>query len=403
VPGSLVGRKAAVSPNPPERRDDLLTVALLAAATAVALVWANSPWREAYESLVHLGSGVDTGVTRLHLDLQAVVDDGLMAIFFLSVGLEIKRELVVGELRDPRVATLPALAALGGMVVPAAIYALINAGAPGSGGWGVPMATDIAFALGVIALLGPRIPSSVRLFLLTLAVVDDVGAIVVIAIWYSGTVSLGWLAGAAAVAVAIWLAHRRARHGTSLHVVLGLALWYCTFRSGIHPTIAGVVAGLLAPVTGAGVAPRWERRLAPFVGFVVVPLFALVNAGVRIEPGVLDGHGSRLVVVGVVGGLVAGKFVGVVGASWLTVRFTRFELPAAMSWRHLAGVGALAGMGFTVSLFVAGLAFADRSTLEDAAKLGILAATAIAGVSGAIGLGTVDGRARARRVGEDLR
>jgi NhaA family Na+:H+ antiporter len=343
-------------------------------------------------------------MTHLHVDPLSLVNDGLMTIFFLAVGLEIKRELVVGELRDPRVATLPAVAAVGGMVVPAVLYAAINSGAPGARGWGVPMATDIAFALGVIALLGPRIPSPVRLFLLTLAVVDDVGAIIVIAIWYSGTIQVGWLAGAAAFAAVIGIAHRSGRHGVALHVLLGVALWYCTYRSGIHPTIAGVVAGLLATAGGPrAVAERWEHALAPVVGFVIVPVFAFVNAGVRLDGDVLDRSGPRLVVIGTVVGLVVGKFVGVLGASWLAVRLTPVDLPTGAGWRHIGGVGALAGMGFTVSLFVAGLAFPGHPALESAAKVGVLAATAIAAVVGAVVLGTVGRRAGTRRTRPDLR
>ena len=387
----------------PERRADLWTVGLLVAATAIALVWANSPWFEGYESLIHLGSGIDTGFTHLHLDPLSVVDDGLMVIFFLQIGLEIKRELVVGELRDPRVATLPAIAAIGGMVVPAALYAAVNAGAPGAGGWGVPIATDIAFALGVIALLGPRIPSPVRLFLLTLAVVDDVGAILVIAVWYSGTIQMGWLAVAGAIAITIGVAHRRGHHAVPLHVLLGIALWYCTYRSGIHATIAGVVTGLLTTAGGPRpVAERWEHALAPVVGFVIVPLFAFVNAGVRIEPEVLGVHGPRLVVIGTVVGLVVGKLVGVVGASWLTIRLTSAELPTGLTWRDLSGIGALAGMGFTVSLFVANLAFDDLA-LVSAAKVGVLIATTLAAVSGAVVLGRFGSRVGARRSGQDVR
>jgi NhaA family Na+:H+ antiporter len=265
------------------------------------------------------------------------------------------------------------------------------------------MATDIAFALGVVALLGPRIPSPVRLFLLTLAVVDDIGAIVVIAVWYSGTIELGWLAAATAIAIVIGLAHRRGFHAVPLHVVLGVALWYCTFRSGVHATIAGVVAGLLATAGGPRpVAERWEHAIAPLVGYVIVPAFAFVNAGVRIEPDVLGRRGPLLVGVGTVVGLVVGKVVGVVGASWVVVRFTPTRLPEGTGWRHLLGVGALAGMGFTVSLFVANLAF-DVASLESAAKVGVLAATAIAAVSGAAVLGTVDARAGARRTGQDVR
>ena len=290
---------------------------VLVVAAVVALAWANSPWSASYASIWH-----DELVHK-------VVNDGLMSIFFFVVGLEIKRELVSGELRDRRTASLPAIAALGGMLVPAAIYYAVNAGHAGSRGWGVPMATDIAFAVGVVTLLGPRVPPALKLFLLALAIVDDIGAIVVIALFYGG---------------------------------------------GIHPAIVGVAVGLALPVRWG---ERIEGRLHPLSSFVIVPVFALANAGVAMRVERVDAR----VATGVVAGLVVGKIVGITGATWLAVRAGFASLPTGATWPMIAGIGAVAGMGFTVSLFVTDLAF-ERAALADSAALAVVAATAVAGVAG---------------------
>ncbi|MGI8528807.1 MAG: Na+/H+ antiporter NhaA [Geodermatophilaceae bacterium] len=387
----------------------------LVAAAVVAMVWANSPWRDSYESLWHSQVNIGFGVFRVEEDLRHFVNDGLMASFFFVVGLEIKREVVHGELADRRVAALPVFAAVGGMVVPAVLYAIVAGGGAGGHGWGIPMATDIAFALGVLALLGSRVPSSLKLFLLTLAIVDDVGAIVVIAVFYSGTIDAAALL-AAGIGLAASLVLRRLRVDWSpVYVALAVATWYATYRSGVHATIAGVALALTTPthrLAPADIARRWaqdlsdeptasevhqmtiiarqsvspaehlEELLHPATSFVVLPVFALANAGVELRSDMLSGPGTIRVALGVVIGLVAGKLLGILAGAWLGTRLRLAVLPADTRWVHIAGAAALGGIGFTVSLFIAGLAFADPA-LADAAKLAILAASVAAAVVGA--------------------
>lgn len=399
---------------------------ILLAATVVALAWANSPWRGGYQAVFHTEIALDVGRHRWSEDLTHWVNDALMAVFFLVVGLEIKREWVAGELRDRRAAALPAVAALGGMVVPAALYLAVNAGGAGADGWGIPMATDIAFALGLVAVLGRRVPSSLKVFLLTLAIVDDIGAIVVIALVYSDAVAVGWLAAAGAVVVAVAVLRRLRVVKPVVYVGLGLALWAFVYSSGVHATIAGVVMGLLAPAVPfqdrletEAIVDTLERRpeldvedvrrvsflvsssvpltdrlldlLHPWTSYLVVPLFALANAGVEIRADSISA--DRPVVVGVVLGLVAGKVVGVAGASWIATRVGLARLPEGVTWPQLVGLAALAGIGFTVSLFVAGLAF-PTATLATDAKVGVLLASILAA---AIGSTVLVLAARARR------
>jgi Na+:H+ antiporter, NhaA family len=300
---------------------------VLMAVAAVALGWANSPWRDAYAALVDSG-------------LRHWVNDGLMSLFFLVVGLEIKRELVAGELRTWRRAALPVVAAAGGMAVPAAIYAVVNAGRPGAPGWGVPMATDIAFALGVLALLGSRVPAALKVFLLTLAVVDDLGSVAVVALFYS--------------------------------------------HAEVSPALGGVVVGLLVPAGGtAPPAERLARRLHPLSAFLVVPLFALVNAGVTLERGGLAAPGAGAVLGGVLAGRVVGKLAGISIATWLAVRLGLAARPEGTSWAQLAGAATVAGIGFTVPLFVAELAFPD-GRFQTPVKLGLLLASVVSGLAGAL-------------------
>jgi NhaA family Na+:H+ antiporter len=337
---------------------------VLVVAAAVALVWANlAPG--SYTDLAH--------------ELHALVNDGLMAIFFLVVGLEIKRELVTGDLRAPRVAALPAVAAVGGMVVPALVYLAFNAGGPGADGWGIPMATDIAFAVGVVALLGARVAPSLKLFLLSLAVVDDIGAIVVIAVFYTDDLDVRALVVAGLLVLVSAALRAAGVHAIVVHVALGVACWFALDASGVHPTLAGVAFGLLTPATRA---ESIESRLHPWSSFVIVPLFALVNAGIQIRTGVLDVDGAKAVAAGVLVGLVVGKLVGVFGAAWLAVRLRVATLPADATWPAIAGIAAIAGIGFTVSLFVTGLAF-DDPALTDAAGLAVLAASVVAAALGA--------------------
>jgi NhaA family Na+:H+ antiporter len=388
---------------------------VLLAAAVVALVWANSPWRASYETLWRSQVTLGFGVFRIEEDLRHFVNDGLMALFFFVVGLEIKREVVHGELADRRVAALPVFAALGGMILPALFYVAVAGGGAAGDGWGIPMATDIAFALGVLALLGSRVPSSLKLFLLTLAVVDDVGAIVVIAVFYSGTIDMAALSAAAA-GLALSLMLRRLRvDWPPIYVFLAVATWYATYRSGVHATIAGVALALTTPthrLAPADTARRWghllsdepsasethqmsiiaresvspaehlEELLHPATSFVVLPVFALANAGVELKSDMLSGSGATRVALGVAVGLIVGKLLGILGGAWLGIRVRLAVLPSDTRWIHLAGAAALGGIGFTVSLFITGLAF-EQVELRDAAKLAVLAASVAASVIGA--------------------
>ncbi len=392
---------------------------VLILATIAALVLANTPLRDAYHDLLEAHVSIEFG-SLLHLDepLEAWVNDALMAIFFFVVGLEIKRELVAGELRDPRAAALPAVAAIGGMVVPAVAYTVFNAGGAGAHGWGIPMATDIAFAIGIVSLLGNRVPGAMKVFLLTLAIVDDIGAIAVIAIFYTDDLSTGWLLIALGL-VALIVAMRLARIWyIPIYVLVGALLWLAVFESGIHATIAGVALGLLAPavplkrdapaddvhvgaaVSGrasvtvlrrasfeireqVSVADRLEDVLHPFSGFLIIPIFALANAGLEISGDTLANAVQSPVTIGVMVGLVLGKIAGISAAAWLAVRSGLSRLPRGASWTHVVGLSAIAGIGFTVSLFITGLAF-DDAVIQDEAKIGILIASALAAVIGSL-------------------
>ena len=395
---------------------------LLIVATVIAMVWANSPWSSSYTDLwnteIHLALGDLLTLEHLGhpLTLGQFVNDVLMVIFFFVVGLEIKRELVMGELREFRAALLPAAAALGGMVVPALIYFALNSSGDASAGWGIPMATDIAFAVGVLSLLGPRIPTSLKIFLLTLAIVDDIGAILVIAIFYTEELAADWLLLAFAVVVAVRLLTKARVWYTPIYAVLGTVMWYAVFESGVHATIAGVVMGLLAPAKPlikedqqsetfqlsevadvdaqslrrmafeisetVPVTERLENLLHPLTGFVILPLFALANAGIVLSVDSITTAASSGITLGVSLGLVAGKIIGVSVFTLLAVRFGLCSLPSGASSRHVVGVAAMAGIGFTVSLFITGLAFSDP-VLQDEAKIGILVASLLAALVGA--------------------
>lgn len=358
------------------------STAALVGATVVALVIANSPWGHALESFWHHHLAFD-------LNTHEFVNDALMAVFFLSVGVELKREFVDGELSDLRIAMVPVAAAIGGMVVPAVLYLLLNGGTGEAHGWGIPIATDIAFALGVLALVARDVPPTVRVFLLTLAVVDDLGAIAVIAFVYSGSIDWLWLAGALTAVAFAWTLHRRGRSATWLHMLLFILAWVCTFRSGVHATAAGVMVGMVAPVAaGHG----WEQALDKPIRWGVLPLFAFANAGVVLSSDVFDSTATRSVALGVVLGLVVGKPLGIVGAAWIAVRTTRLTLPTGVTWRHVAGVGALGGMGFTVSLLVVDLALPGGSAAGSAARLAVVGSTVLAAAAGAAVLRSRVGR-----------
>ncbi len=398
--------------------------------TMAAVIWANSPWEHIYTELWETPLAIGLGSLSLSMPLELWINDGLMAIFFFVVGLEIKREILVGELASPRQAMLPISAAVGGMLVPAAIYFAINSGGPGASGWGIPMATDIAFVLGVLALLGNRVPTSLKVFLTALAIVDDLGAVLVIALFY--TAGISWISlviGAGILGLLIG-ASRKGIHNLLVYGLLGIGLWLAFLYSGVHPTIAGVLLAMTIPArtridadellskgrrilkefersggngNGNGVLrnqyqeaallelvatsrdaetplQRLEHSLHPWVAFVIMPVFALANAGVALQTGLTTAL-THTVTLGVIAGLVIGKQVGITLAAWLVIRSGLTTLPSEVTWRHIYGAGWLGGIGFTMSLFIAGLAFAGTELLPEA-KVGIMAASIIAGIGG---------------------
>ena len=390
---------------------------LLVLAVVVALVWANSPWDAAYHSLWSSELTIELAGHTISEDLRHWINDGLMTLFFFVIGMEIKAELTSGQLARPADAAVPIAGALGGMLVPAAIYAAFTAGGTGAAGWGVPMATDIAFALGVLALLGDRVPSNLKVVLLGLAIVDDVGAIVVIALFYTGDLQPQWLAAAAVGLALIALLRQIGVRYLPVYVVIGVAVWLATFESGVHATLAGVALGLLTParpllpevdadriaselsedrsVTAAEVRdisfriresiPTTERLqdlLHPWTSYLIVPLFALANAGIPLTPDAIAESASSAVTVGVAAGLVVGKLAGITGAIALVLRLRLGRLPAGIAMRDIVGMSAIAGIGFTVSIFIAGLAF-DDPALTDQATIGVLVATVLAAAGGA--------------------
>ncbi len=401
---------------------------LLLAAAAIALIWANSPWSESYVALWHLPLGLRLGPFSFERDLHFWINDGVMTIFFFVVGLEIRREMHRGELSQLRRAALPLAAALGGMLVPAASFLALNWGRDSVSGWGIPMATDIAFAVGVLTLLGKRVPPPLRILLLALAVIDDVGAILVIAIFYSsGLEPLGFLTLGAGV-MAILAMQLLGVRSPWAYVLPGAVVWAGAYAAGIHPTLAGVAVGMMTPVrawfgpqafidrAGASVAAvrerqegederailphleyldearreavspveRIEHALHGWVAYGVMPLFALANAGVALGDASFSGE-PLLVLLGVAVGLVLGKPVGILGVSWLATRLGVAALPSGITWPQVGIVGVVAGIGFTMSIFIAQLAFPGGANLETA-KVGILIGSGVAAVL-AYGLG----------------
>lgn len=360
---------------------------VLLLAAAVALVWANSPLSQGYEALWHLGICC-AGVPQLGLhDLHFWVNDGLMTIFFLVVGLEIRSEIHDGALSDLRVATLPVIAAIGGVIVPAAFYLVMNSGGEGTRGWAIPTATDIAFAVGVLALMGRGIPPALRMLLLTLAIIDDIAAILVIAFFYSDGVAVSGLWIAAAGIVLVLFMQRVKVSWASAYIVPGALLWFGMLAAGLHPTLAGVLLGLLTPATagpdGHSPVSRVESRLHPWVAFGIMPLFALANAGVSLKGLELSSGVQLSVATGIVGGLVLGKPLGIVLACQGAVRFGLCTLPPQVRWRHTVLLGFLGGIGFTMSIFISNLAFAD-ATLLAAAKFAVLIASGLAALIGLV-------------------
>lgn len=360
---------------------------ILLIAAAVALIWANIPGHT-YEEFWHIHLTLGFGEFAVNESLEAWVNDGLMTIFFFVVGLEIKRELVLGELRDPKTAALPGMAAIGGMVVPALLYFALNTSGEGASGWAIPVATDIAFVLGVIALLSKSIPKGIKLFMLTLAIIDDIGGILIIAIFYSEDLSLVWLIPAIVGCILIVVFTRLKVKYDAVYVIIGIVIWYCALKSGVHPTIAGVAIGLLVPtrpIKGRMVLDDLEHKLAPITSFVIVPIFALANAGVPLGLGSLKAAFTSPIAWGIILGLVVGKTVGVTVFSAGGLRARIGKLTTGMAFKHVAGASMLSGIGFTVSLFIASLSFdaPGQEELLDQAKIGILTASIVAGVLGA--------------------
>jgi Na+:H+ antiporter, NhaA family len=374
-------REKILSPLQEIVKDSRTVGIILFLCTVVSMVIANSAsLQTSYLALWgtewHLPDAVHIPHSLLHF-----INDAFMAVFFFMVGMEIKRELLVGELREPRKALLPVFGALGGMLVPALCYALLNKGTVFLGGWGIPMATDIAFSLGVASLLGPRVPVALKIFLTALAIIDDLGAIITIAIFYGGRLQLAWAGGALAIIAVLWLLSRSKVRFGILHFLLGLVLWYCVFNSGIHATVAGVIFAFFVPLDKL---QHLEHRLHVPVNFFILPLFALANTAIVINGGILSSLDNTLI-AGILAGLVLGKPLGILAFCALVIRLGWGKLPEHVNWMQMAGVGMLAGIGFTMSIFMTMLAFLDPA-MQDTAKIGVLAASLLSILTGSITL-----------------
>ncbi len=357
---------------------------LLLSCVLVAIGWANSPYGGVLEQILATPLGGNPAGVQLRYPLLTWINDGLMAVFFLMVGLEIKRELVEGELSSFRKAALPVFAALGGVLAPALIYTLFNKGTPTAGGWGIPMATDIAFALAIIGLLGKRVPVSLKIFLAALAIVDDLMAILVIALFYSTEIQLHYLVYAGAVTLLLTLFNRMGVRRLVFYVVPGLLIWYFIHHSGIHATIAGVITAFTLPTTpDSRESPleKLEHLLLQPVNFVIMPLFALANTNIVLEAGMLEGLATPLG-LGIVLGLLVGKPVGISLFSWLAVKSGICQLPTNAHWKQLIGAGMLGGIGFTMSIFIAILSFTGQTALLAEAKFAVLTGSVLSGIVG---------------------
>jgi len=402
---------------------------LLIIFTVIALAWANSPWSDSYHDLWDTYISINVGNFDLDLSLHHWINDGLMVIFFFVVGLEIKRELLVGELSSFKQAALPVAGAIGGMLIPAIFYAIFNDGTEASNGWGIPMATDIAFVIGILAILGSRVPLGLKVFVVSLAIADDIGAVMVIAIYYTSNISITALIGTVVILVLLGIVNKLGVKSLYIYSYLGLLLWLAVLQSGIHASIAGVLLAFTIPAKtrintkgfskntrdlldkferagehGENVLTnetrqadvmaieqccdrilsplqRFEHWLHPWSSFVIMPLFALANAGVTLKGMDLGAALVSPVSIGIIAGLFLGKQFGIFAFAWLAVKIKVASLPEGVNWSKIYGAGILAGIGFTMSLFIAGLAFTDDSILN-LSKIGILTASLIAGVVG---------------------
>jgi len=350
----------------------------------VSLVVANSPWGPGFASLLDHQVGIETPQLHLRYSILQWINDGFMAVFFLMVGIEIKQELAHGQLSSAKKASLPFFAALGGMLLPAGIYALFNAGSETSHGWGIPMATDIAFAIGILSILGKRVPVALKVFLTALAIVDDLGAILVIAVFYTTELESSYLGYAMGLFALMMFANRMGVKSLWPYLIAGLFVWYFIHHSGIHATIAGVLTAFALPIKGkkAGHSPiqAVEHAISTPVNFVIMPLFALANTNIRLESGMVDGLASPLG-LGIIAGLFIGKPLGITLFSWVSVKLGLSELPKGTKWLQVLSIGLMGGIGFTMSIFIALLSF-DNVSHQTEAKFAILAASALSGVIG---------------------
>jgi NhaA family Na+:H+ antiporter len=358
----------------------------LVACTLLSVVIANSGWGGGWSHFWHAHLDLSAGPVLLDYSVEHWINDGLMAVFFLLVGLEIEREIYIGELADFRKALLPILAAVGGMLIPAGFHFFLNHGRPEQSGFGIPMATDIAFALGMLSLLGNRMPPSLKVFLTALAIIDDLGAIIVIAIFYTKSLAVGWLIAVFVILLLLILLNRLGVNNLVFYILPGIVVWYCMLRSGIHATLSGVLLAFVIPFRRRGAEPEREATVNPSyrlqhflhkpVAFLILPVFALANTGIILSPGWPQGLLSRNS-LGILLGLVLGKPAGIILFSWLPIRAGWCRLPEDAGFRHLLGAGLLAGIGFTMSIFITNLAFSDAEHIQGS-KIAILFASLLA-------------------------
>jgi len=366
-------------------KDESTAGKLILIAALLSLIVVNSPLRDEFNHFWHLPLTIGLGSWNLSLDLRHWLNEGLMAFFFLVVGLEIKRELVKGELKKFKNAILPIGAAVGGMLVPALIYLIFNVNSGAIQGWGIPIATDIAFAVAVLSLLSNRVPASLKVFLLSLAIADDIGAIFVIALFYAEIINYWYLGFSFLLVIGIFLFRKQLTYRFLIVCLLGIVLWITTHLSGIHASIVGAVMGFLAPVARSnkiGVSEKVEKSFLPITTFLVLPVFAFANAGFSLSTNALTSNQSIL--WGIFLGLVFGKVIGITLASWLLVKLKVAQLPNGVTWKHIIGIGFIAGIGFTVSIFITELAFSDNQSYINTAKIGIFIASGVSALLGYI-------------------
>lgn len=362
----------------------------------ISLLIANSPLGADFESLLARKVGFESTAIHLNYSVLQWINDGLMAVFFLMVGIEIKQELAHGQLSSARKASLPFFAALGGMLLPAGIYVLFNAGTETHHGWGIPMATDIAFAIGILSILGKRVPLALKIFLTALAIVDDLGAILVIAIFYTADLAANYLLYALGIFLLLMFINRMGVKSIWVYLIPGLFMWYFIHHSGIHATIAGVLTAFAIPIQGKKGSPspiqRVEHAVSTPVNFIIMPLFALANTNIRFESGMVEGLASPLG-VGIIAGLFVGKPLGIIVFSWIAVKLRLSELPKGTRWVQVLSIGLMGGIGFTMSIFIALLSFSDPYHQTEA-KFAILVASALAGIIGYITLNRLGNKYR---------